>query len=84
MTYQMDMEQYGEYFWSRVFGGEYAKVSWDALKVRLREGFSYDDVQPFWQAYWKRKELSLGGWESDNNEDYKDYMADHAEEDEPQ
>lgn len=83
--YNMDMTAYGEWFWGAVFSGSYEKVSWDALKARLKAGFSYNDVQPFWTAYWKNKELSLGGWDTEDDDDaYEDYAANYTEEEEPQ
>lgn len=76
--YVMTMGEFGAYFWDRVFGGEHDKVSWDALKARLKEEFSYSDVQPFWNAYWSRKEMSLRGWQDEkdekDNENFMDYM----------
>ena len=83
--YGMSMDEYGKWFWDAVFSGSYGKVSWEPLKKRLRENFTYEERQPFWDQYWKHKELSLGGWESGDDEDYEDYVATCGpEEDEPQ
>lgn len=80
----MTMDQFGKWFWDSVFtGGCYDKVRWDRLKTRLREGFTYAEVQPFWAQYWAHKELSLSrrrqaeegmGYEEDE-EDFTDYLA---------
>lgn len=82
--YSMDMKSYGKWFWDAVFSGSHDKVSWTPLKKRLNAGFNYKDRKPFWDQYWAHKELSLGGWESDDDEDFEDYMETYQEGDEPQ
>lgn len=72
--HEMTMDEFGLWFWDSVFtGGCYPKVQWDKLKARLKSGFTYMECEPFWRQYRQHKELSLRGWQDE--EDFTDYLS---------
>lgn len=82
--HNMTMKDFAETFWDRAFGGEFEKVWWMPFTDRLKQFFDYSQRQVFWDVYHEHKALSLGGWDTDEDDDaYEDYLA-HAEEGEPQ
>jgi len=83
--HNMTMKEFAAKFWDRVFTGEYEKVAWDPFTSRLKRYFDYNQRQIFWDEWRSHKELSLGGWESEDDDDeaYEDYMA-YTEEEGPQ
>jgi len=82
---EMTMEEYGNWFWDGVFTsgswGIYDKISWDKLTGRLKNHFSYEDRQIFWDVYWEHKDLKTGG--QTDRQAFEDYKQTYEKLEEP-